>query len=215
VHTGQKERTEYDNHWFYPQEAILMGSSRRQFIRETAASILGTVTPLSSVVSDVFGDTDNRQQVPNQATSSEVYPLSPSRVGVQIVPEEDWIMHHFGWETAPNEPKSGLRDMLDVASCDFEIDGISIDDQSNYWSGIRRTEDGLWSAGWDFPVPPRPPGAYEFSMTITFDEPILSKQSDGGYREWAGTYHHQGAYYVREETYDETCVRLPDECHDT
>lgn len=171
---------------------------RRSYIK-TGVAFVGTALSIGGRSPSPQRSRANQfivEELPEDAKTTIVNPLSEEYVLPQLASTEDWIIHRFGWKTVADEDASDLRDILDITTHTFAIDGLDIEAPDQYRGEIYQTTDGVHHVGWEFPTKPRHVGVHDFTMKIEFESPIRTEHSEHDTKVWQGTYEHHGTYEV-------------------
>lgn len=94
----------------------------------------------------------------------------------QKVPTGNAIEHYIGWVEScgtPEERRARVEAFLDSVELTVNIEGIDVEDPSQYWNEpVQEGEETyVW---WRFETEPRPPGVYDFDMTLEFSKPFTT-----------------------------------------
>lgn len=118
----------------------------------------------------------------------------------QEVPTGNAIVHYIGWVEScgtPEERRERVEEFLELVELTVTIEGFDVDDPSQYWRGPIQEGDKTY-ARWEFETEPRPPGEYDFDITLEFSEPFttLDENCEEEIRE--------GVDFVGESVYEVT-----------
>lgn len=94
----------------------------------------------------------------------------------QEVPTGNAIEHYIGWVESCGtraEREARVEEFLDLVELTVNIEGIDVGDPAQYWSEPVHEGEKTYT-WWRLETEPRPPGVYEFDVTMEFTEPFTT-----------------------------------------
>jgi len=127
--------------------------------------------------------------------TTEVAPFSD-----QEVPAGNAIEHYIGWVEScgtPEERRARIEEFLELAELTVNIEGIDVGEPSQYWNEPYHEGEKTF-VYWRFETEPRPPGVYDFDVTLEFSEPFTTLDRN------CEEYDRSGVDFVGETVYEVT-----------
>lgn len=123
----------------------------------------------------------------------------------QEVPVGNSIKHRLTWIEncgTKEEIYERLREFKRKVKLEVEIEGVTIDDPSQYWSEpfAYDTEKGIYGVSWVYLTEPRSPDTYDFNVKMILTEPYTSPP----FGNCDETKTLEGVRFARETTYTVT-----------
>ena len=173
--------------------------NRRQFLRSAGVGAVGLSVPnVSSASRSETTDQLSQGHLPNQDVPHEVVtPYANHVAGNPVIPDDNWIIHRFGWRTVANEGPETLQQFREEVTYDFTIDGVEVEETEPYWAEIQPADDGnRYYVRWEYATPPKPPGTSQFRVRMDFESPIQSLDSNGTTKTREGEVTERSTYKV-------------------
>lgn len=167
--------------------------------RRRVLQLAGSTATAGGLASGVVGAGRGDEKRSGQRPTTRVVPFAD-----QQVPVGRAIEHSIGWvENCGSEAErlARLEAFLEVVELDVHIEGVEVGDPAQHWGEPYVDGDDVY-VWWRLETDPRPPGVYEFDLTLRFTEPYGSKYaSDGGDCE---TTVREGVIFEGDTVYEVT-----------
>ena len=178
--------------------------------RRTYLTVTGSVGAGLTIATPVASAGRDGALPAEQVPAGDVSPFDWNEP--QSVSTGEWITHGFGWistldhfdDDEYDHPCDNLAWIVDE-NTDYRVElpdrTFDFGESEAYWSECQETTHEGYDAYermWEFSTPPKPPGEYEFSITIRYHEPQESCDVHGNCEIIPPGDHHFSATYTVE-----------------
>jgi hypothetical protein len=161
--------------------------------------------PTAAATSDRQSTEDPKQSSRSLPWKETQYPLPVTAEELghrQYVPAGEPIHHTASWKTVGSEEAKKLKQFFRVTDITFTVAGDEIRPVEGTWewkpiprSATENRRHTQWVRRWRYSTPAKDPGTYDYAVEVTYNQPFISKTSEGETVR-KGTETRHGTYRV-------------------